>query len=139
MGTTSVRAVAFFSFLVLSLPWLSRHVRWQSGSLVLTCQPLLLATMGNSTLNSRWPTCVGCAILHRSFSKTGTAIPDVCDACFREFCWDGSFASEGATYNPELKLGAKEMGSETSGVAAWRGDWGKVLAVVLAAILVVGA
>lgn len=100
---------------------------------------LLPATMGNGTANSQWPTCVGCAILHRSFSKTGTAVPKACEACFREFCWDGSLASGETTYNPELKLGGKETKGETSGVVAWRGDWYRVLAAVLAVCLLMGA
>ena len=101
--------------------------------------PLFLATMGNGTINSQWPTCVGCAILHRSFSKTGTTLPEVCEACFREFCWDGSLASEETTYNPGLKLGGKEGKAATSGVMAWREDWCRILVAVLAVSLVIGA
>lgn len=100
---------------------------------------LLSATMGNGTVNSQWSTCVGCAILHRSFSKTGTTVPEVCEACFREFCWDGSLASEKTTYNPELKLGGRETKGETSGVVAWRGDWYRVWIAVLAVCLLMGA
>lgn len=101
--------------------------------------PLLSATMGNGTVNSQWPACVGCAILHRSFSKTGTTVPEVCEGCFRDFCWDGSLASEDTTYNPELKLGGTENKGETSGVMAWRGDWDRVLVAVLAVCLLIGA
>ena len=96
---------------------------------------MIIATMGNGTVNSRWPTCVGCAILHRSLSKTGTAMPEVCEACFEEFCWDGSVDSGEATYNPELKLGAKRAEDKTSGVVGWRGDWSKVTVSVVAACL----
>lgn len=101
--------------------------------------PLLLATMGNGTVNSQWPTCVGCAILHRSFSKTVTMLPEVCEACFREFCWHGRLASEDTTYNPDLKVGGKEDESETSGVMAWSVDWYRVLIAVLVVCLVIGA
>jgi lysophospholipase len=101
--------------------------------------PLILATMGNGTANSQWPTCVGCAILHRSLSKAGAAMPEVCEACFREFCWDGSLAAEETTYNPGLKLASKETESETSGAVAWHGDWYRILGAVLAVCFVMGA
>lgn len=95
--------------------------------------------MGNGTVNSQWPTCVGCAILHRSLGRTGTAMPVVCEACLKEFCWDGSLAADDTTYNPTLKLGVKDRESETSGVRAWRGGWSEVLATVLVVCLFVGA
>ena len=91
--------------------------------------------MGNGTVDSQWPTCVGCAILHRSLNRTGTAVSEVCEACFREFCWDGSLAAGDATYNPGLKLDVKGTKGETSGVGEWRGDWCKVLSTVLAVAL----
>ena len=94
--------------------------------------------MGNGTINPQWPTCVGCAILHRSFGKTGTTVPEVCEACLREFCWNGSLASEETTYDPSLKLGGEKTKGETSGVMAWRGDWHRVLVAVLAVCLVMG-
>lgn len=66
-------------------------------------------------------------------------MPMVCEACFREFCWDGSLASEDTTYNPELKLGGKKTKGETSSVVAWRGDWYKGLVAVLAVCLLMAA
>ncbi|KAL9636540.1 MAG: hypothetical protein Q9164_002758 [Protoblastenia rupestris] len=35
-----------------------------------------VATMANGTVDSMWPTCVGCAILSRSLERTGTTVPD---------------------------------------------------------------
>jgi lysophospholipase len=64
-----------------------------------------VATMGNATRDEDWPACVGCAILSRSFERTGTAVPDICLRCFSEYCWDGTLNStEPATYEPELIL-----------------------------------
>lgn len=63
-----------------------------------------VATMGNGTLDSQWPTCVGCAILSRSLDRTGTTVPDVCNTCFEKYCWDGTINSTEVTYEPALKL-----------------------------------
>ncbi|KAK4996153.1 Lysophospholipase 1 [Elasticomyces elasticus] len=68
---------------------------------------LLVASLGNGTLDSQWPTCVGCAILSRSLEKTGTTVPDVCKACFKKYCWDGTLNSAtpaGVGYSPTMKL-----------------------------------
>jgi lysophospholipase len=73
------------------------------------------ATLGNATTDSQWPTCVGCAILSRSFDKTGTDVPDVCKSCFSKYCWDGTRNSTTpAPYQPSLALGEEKITS-----AAW--------------------
>jgi len=62
------------------------------------------ATMGNGTVESSWPTCVGCAILSRSLERTGTPVPDVCAQCFKKFCWDGTLnGTVPAAYEPPYK------------------------------------
>ncbi|MCJ1313776.1 Lysophospholipase 1 [Agyrium rufum] len=59
-----------------------------------------VATRGNS---SQWGMCVGCAILARSFERTGTPVPDVCGTCMRTYCWDGTLnATVPTEYEPEL-------------------------------------
>ncbi|OCK82443.1 hypothetical protein K432DRAFT_402926 [Lepidopterella palustris CBS 459.81] len=52
-----------------------------------------VATMGNGTKDSQWPTCVGCAILSRSLNRTGTDVPTVCTECFDRYCWNGTINS----------------------------------------------
>lgn len=76
---------------------------------------MFVATMGNATVNSEWPTCVGCAILHRSFAKTKTEIPDACAKCYKKFCWDGTVDDSKATYRPKLKLDALKSEDQESG------------------------
>ena len=49
-----------------------------------------VATMGNGTVDPKWPTCVGCAILSRSMERTNTRVPDDCQQCFDRYCWDGT-------------------------------------------------
>ena len=66
-----------------------------------------VATMGNATVESTWPTCVGCAILQRSMERTGTTIPEACKTCFQKFCWDGTVNStQPAPYDPLYTIGA---------------------------------
>lgn len=64
-----------------------------------------VATMGNATVNSTWPTCVGCAVISRSLDRTGMEVPEVCRQCFSDFCWDGTVdSSEPQAYNPSLQV-----------------------------------
>lgn len=72
-------------------------------------------TQANSTRQgaSNWPTCVGCAILSRSLERNGEAIPEVCQQCFTEYCWNGTIVEKAAPYHPELLLALVDT---TSGV-----------------------
>lgn len=49
-----------------------------------------VATMANSTRDGNWTACVGCAILSRSFERTGTTLPSICSQCFSNYCWNGT-------------------------------------------------
>jgi lysophospholipase len=60
-----------------------------------------VATMANSTLDGNWTACVGCAILSRSFERTNTTLPDICNTCFDRYCWNGTVNSTApANYDP---------------------------------------
>ncbi|KAF3066842.1 Lysophospholipase 1 [Trichoderma lentiforme] len=81
-----------------------------------------VVTQGNSTRDSNWPVCVGCAMLSRSFERTRTPVPDACNKCFQQYCWNGTLAEqEPAEYNPSLfgtpikieSIGARSAGSAT--------------------------
>lgn len=64
-----------------------------------------MVTRANSTLDTEWPSCVGCAILARSFNRTGTVPPDTCKQCFSRYCWSGDFNStKPSTYEPTLLI-----------------------------------
>ncbi|CAI7613470.1 unnamed protein product [Penicillium discolor] len=68
-----------------------------------------VATMGNSTLDGNWTSCVGCAILSRSFERTGTTLPDICTQCFDRYCWNGTVNSTTpSSYDPAYYLSANE-------------------------------
>jgi lysophospholipase len=76
-----------------------------------------VATRGNGSVDSEWPTCVGCAILSRSLERTGTEIPASCQQCFRRYCWDGTVNTTTPTaYDPKYILK-----SEGHGIAGKRG------------------
>ncbi|KAF2151884.1 lysophospholipase [Myriangium duriaei CBS 260.36] len=94
-----------------------------------------VATMGNGTLDSQWPTCVGCAILSRSLNRTGTPVPDVCTACFKRYCWDGTRNSTYTEYDPVGKLGNI---TATSAGLRWtpRSATALAVAVTIAVVLV---
>ncbi|KAH8696070.1 lysophospholipase catalytic domain-containing protein [Talaromyces proteolyticus] len=47
-------------------------------------------TQANGTVDSDWTTCVGCAILSRSFDRNDTPVPGACSRCFQRYCWNGT-------------------------------------------------
>lgn len=76
-----------------------------------------VATLGNGTVDSQWPACVGCAILSRSLERTNTRVPDVCQQCFKKYCWDGTVNSTSpAPYQPKIELAAINVKSSGASV-----------------------
>ncbi|KAJ5691382.1 lysophospholipase catalytic domain-containing protein [Penicillium malachiteum] len=64
-----------------------------------------VATQANGTLDSEWTTCVGCAVLSRSFDRTKTQVPEACTRCFERYCWNGTIDSHTpAPYEPSIIL-----------------------------------
>jgi len=60
-----------------------------------------VATMANATVDKQWPACLGCAILDRSFRRSGTQAPSICAECFQRYCWNGTVnETVPATYDP---------------------------------------
>ncbi|KAL4922554.1 lysophospholipase catalytic domain-containing protein [Aspergillus aurantiobrunneus] len=83
-------------------------------------------TMGNSTTDSEWSACVGCAILSRSFNRTNEQVPEICTQCFDRYCWDGTTnTTTPGEYAPSTVVESAESGA--SGVVP------TVLSSVLAA------
>jgi lysophospholipase len=81
-----------------------------------------VVTQANATRDSNWPVCVGCAMLSRSFERTKTPVPDACNKCFQQYCWNGTLAEETpAEYEPAFfstpikleSMGARSAGSAT--------------------------
>lgn len=51
-------------------------------------------------------TCIACAAIDRSLRHLNMTIPDVCNKCYTQHCWNGTIAQTPAnpTYNPRLIL-----------------------------------
>lgn len=95
-----------------------------------------VATRGNGSLDSKWPTCVGCAILSRSLNRTGTAVPEVCTQCFETYCWNGTTNSTTPSYFEPTYLDAAI--NATSGAGAVVGGRGAVTASGVAIVAALG-
>lgn len=75
-----------------------------------------VATMANSTLDDNWTACVGCAILSRSFERTDTALPEICNQCFDRYCWNGTVNStKPESFNPAYILAESVAESGSTG------------------------
>lgn len=94
-----------------------------------------VATMGNGTVDSEWPTCVACAVISRSLYKTNTTVPAACTTCFNRYCWDGTVNSTTpANYNPNFYLTELNIQSGASGLGFTSMVW--VVAGIAALLLV---
>lgn len=90
-----------------------------------------VATQLNSTRDEDWSVCVGCAILSRSFDRTNTTVPDKCQECFKNYCWNGTLdESEPAPYWPSFI--SQPIDVQSSGSRQWSSDLGfKLVAAAL--------
>lgn len=91
-----------------------------------------VATQGNGTLDANWPVCVACAMLYRSLERNDEPVPDACQQCFGQYCWNGTVASQPPpAYNPTVKIPQDQIKlTSTAALAAPR-----AAAVVLGAVL----
>jgi lysophospholipase len=99
-----------------------------------------VATQANSTREgaSNWPTCVACAVLSRSMERNGEKVPDACQQCFTQYCWNGTLATTSEPYFPTMVDAAaakaakdKKSAGGKSGVSAF----GLGLAVAVAGFM----
>ncbi|CAG61175.1 PLB2 [Nakaseomyces glabratus] len=47
-------------------------------------------TRNNLTEDADYVTCVGCAIIRRKQQSLNLTLPDICDKCFTNYCWNGT-------------------------------------------------
>ncbi|KAH3668882.1 hypothetical protein OGAPHI_002637 [Ogataea philodendri] len=47
-----------------------------------------VGTYGNSSYDANYSKCVGCAIIKRRLDTTGQDIPETCEQCFRQYCYN---------------------------------------------------
>ncbi|KAL5354958.1 lysophospholipase catalytic domain-containing protein [Aspergillus floccosus] len=91
-----------------------------------------VVTRGNASMDADWPSCVGCAILQRSSERTRTTLPDICNTCFQNYCWNGTIDSRTpGDYEPGLLMSSKS-GATRGGL-----DLAATLIVVAAAFFMV--
>ncbi|KAF5100653.1 hypothetical protein D0Z00_001165 [Geotrichum galactomycetum] len=81
-----------------------------------------VATRGNSTDDSDWGVCVGCAIIQRERERRGLPPTDQCRNCFDRYCWDGTLNSTkpAGEYNPKVKFstsGSSSTSEKSAGSA----------------------
>jgi lysophospholipase len=93
-----------------------------------------VATQGNGTIDSQWPTCMACAVMQRSWYKTNTQVPSVCQTCFDRYCWNGTVDSRNPTnYLPSYKIG--KVGTKSAAPDIKISIWVSTLALAVGAIL----
>lgn len=96
-----------------------------------------VATLGNGTLDSEWPACVACAVLSRSFTRTGTAVPKACNDCFDRYCWNGTTNSTTPEdYLPVFKLGDGTAGKKNAAAPAAGSGLTLSLIAAVAAVMI---
>jgi lysophospholipase len=95
-----------------------------------------VATLGNATEDSEWPTCVGCAIISRSLERNGEELPEACKQCFQKHCWDGTVSPEepAAPYAPSTIMKALKV--EGSGSKLTAQSWLASVALVIFATVI---
>ncbi|KAK9325217.1 lysophospholipase catalytic domain-containing protein [Lipomyces orientalis] len=78
-----------------------------------------LGTQGNGTIDSEWPACMACALIHREVERRGIEHTAQCQQCMQNHCWDGSIATANATFEqiyPDLLINANT--SSTAAVSS---------------------
>lgn len=85
-------------------------------------------------MDAEWVTCLGCAVLSRSWDRTQTTVPEACKKCFERYCWDGKVnATVPVNYNPGFKVAGAGVAEESSSGRVMPA--GKVLAVVVGVVV----
>jgi lysophospholipase len=90
-----------------------------------------IATQGNETLGGNWPTCIGCAIVHRELERKGIAQTEQCKKCFIDHCWNGTIkADRPPEFKPKLFIGRSGSGQVKTGKSM------AIIAAVMVGLLV---
>ncbi|KAK9237399.1 lysophospholipase catalytic domain-containing protein [Lipomyces kononenkoae] len=77
-----------------------------------------LGTQGNGTIDSEWPACMACAIIHREVERRGIEHTAQCQQCLQKYCWDGGIATTDATFDqldPGLLINANVLATAAAG------------------------
>ena len=52
-----------------------------------------VATRLNGTIDPEFKSCIACAVIRREEERRGIEQLDQCKKCFKNYCWDGTYAS----------------------------------------------
>ncbi|CAI5756733.1 unnamed protein product [Candida verbasci] len=76
-----------------------------------------IATRLNSTIDENFKTCIACALIQREEERRGIEQSDQCKECFKDYCWDGTIAT-----NEPLNLVNFTDSGLTNGSTTFYGD-----------------
>ena len=77
----------------------------------LTSNALQLISQDSDRLRADWTSCLACGAIYRSLQRMNWAIPEVCEKCMDEYCWDGAVSdSEPGFLSPTLVLDSLSWG-----------------------------
>jgi len=51
---------------------------------------LTTISQNNNNLTANWTTCVACGAILRSLQRLDITVPDACQTCFEQHCWQGN-------------------------------------------------
>ena len=72
---------------------------------IITDNSIPLMSQNSNQLAPNWTQCIACAAIERSLSKIGFERTVECDACFKEYCWQGNTDNAQPSYlEPYLVL-----------------------------------
>ncbi|KAI0093717.1 FabD/lysophospholipase-like protein [Irpex rosettiformis] len=63
-----------------------QHEKLWNNTLAIYSQPQNL----QPNVTSDFPTCIACGAIYRSLQRLNMSIPDVCNTCFQDHCWNGT-------------------------------------------------
>ncbi|KKA30462.1 hypothetical protein TD95_000663 [Thielaviopsis punctulata] len=97
------------------------------------------ASQGNSSSaigQSTWATCVACAALSRSFTRTNTSVPRACTDCYTKHCWNGTYDTSPVNYEPTLLMDKVDVTSSEDSAASASAGFSTVLMAAMVALAV---
>lgn len=92
-----------------------------------------VATRGNSTEDSEWGACVGCAIIQREVERRGQNMSSQCQSCFNRYCWNGTL--DATTPSSAYEPAAKDLSAAASAAQALSTGVGLAWAVAVASLI----
>ncbi|KAG9013268.1 hypothetical protein FRB93_000791 [Tulasnella sp. JGI-2019a] len=72
---------------------------------MITSNALPLISQDNNQLTANWTPCIACGAILRSMQRMNMKLPEVCDGCFENHCWNGKTNNSAPSFlDPTLVL-----------------------------------